>query len=145
MNQSFNKSEYDVTFRKNAMKEKKKAQFNTDLDYNEKIELDELLKTEGKTKAQFIRRYKLEEEIKHIISRYGSQQFEHNIDFSKFKKQELKNGLIIALQEIHIINNEYMYWVMVSFNDDILYFGTMSYNYSEDILKKLELLDTSHL
>lgn len=49
------KKEYDINYRKKAMSEKKKAQFNTDLDYKDKQELDLLLKEKGLSKAEFIR------------------------------------------------------------------------------------------
>ena len=49
------KSIYDTNLRKAKMKNKEKAQFNTDLNYNEKQELDTILKEKGITKTSFIR------------------------------------------------------------------------------------------
>lgn len=54
MMEKFNKTEYDVNYRKEQLKKKVKAQFNTDLFYNEKVELDKLLSDLGMTKREFI-------------------------------------------------------------------------------------------
>ena len=50
-----NKNSYIINYRKKTMEEKKKAQFNTDLGYEEKQELDKLLKENGLSKVDFIR------------------------------------------------------------------------------------------
>lgn len=50
----FDKKEYNVNYRKKQLKRKVKAQFNTDLFYNEKVELDKLLSDLGMTKREFI-------------------------------------------------------------------------------------------
>lgn len=55
---TFNKREYNIEYRRKALAEKKKAQFNTDLFYNEKIELDVLLKEHKMSKADFVRKGK---------------------------------------------------------------------------------------
>lgn len=88
----FDKHKYNLNFRKQAMKEKKKAQFNTDLDYNEKIELDELLKNIGMSKADFIRdaKIRLEEQLKtnynSIDGRISSKEASKNL--SKYNKEK---------------------------------------------------------
>ena len=50
-----NKNSYIINYRKKTMEKKKKAQFNTDLGYEEKQELDKLLKENGLSKVDFIR------------------------------------------------------------------------------------------
>lgn len=52
--EKFNKKEYDINYRKEQLKKKVKAQFNTDLFYDEKVELDKLLADLGMTKREFI-------------------------------------------------------------------------------------------
>lgn len=54
--EKFNKQEYDVNYRKEQFERKEKAQFNTDLYYEEKLEIDELLKKAKITKREFILR-----------------------------------------------------------------------------------------
>lgn len=54
MMKKFDKKEYNVNYRKKQLKRKVKAQFNTDLFYNEKVELDKLLSDLGMTKREFI-------------------------------------------------------------------------------------------
>ncbi len=63
--EKFNKQEYDVNYRKEQFERKEKAQFNTDLYYEEKLEIDELLKKAKITKREFILRAK--EELKKKI------------------------------------------------------------------------------
>lgn len=64
MMKKFDKKEYNVNYRKKQLKRKVKAQFNTDLFYNEKVELDKLLSDLGMTKREFILEAKEELERK---------------------------------------------------------------------------------
>lgn len=64
MMEKFDKKEYNVNYRRKQLKRKVKAQFNTDLFYNEKIELDKLLSNLGMTKREFILEAKEELERK---------------------------------------------------------------------------------
>lgn len=64
MMEKFDKKEYNVNYRKQQLKRKVKAQFNTDLFYNEKVELDKLLSDLGMTKREFILKAKDELERK---------------------------------------------------------------------------------
>ena len=82
--ETFNKTEYNTEYRKKALKEKKKAQFNTDLFYEEKQELEELLESLGMTKASFIRK------AKQILERgyYMRKEFYY------IERQNLKSDII---------------------------------------------------
>ena len=109
------KSIYDTNLRKAKMKNKEKAQFNTDLNYNEKQELDTVLKEKGITKAEFVRLAKkmlekgeLDMEIKNmeILERKAAMLLNHNID-NKFYDYYFLNGSDWILENEERINKDY--------------------------------------
>jgi len=81
----FDKHKYNLRFRQQTMKEKKKAQFNTDLDYDEKKELDELLNRIGMSKADFIRDAKIRLEKRLKDDKISTKEASEN--FSKYNKK----------------------------------------------------------
>lgn len=109
------KSIYDTNLRKAKMKNKEKAQFNTDLNYNEKQELDTVLKEKGITKAEFVRLAKkmlekgeLDMEIKNmeILERKAAMLLNHNVD-NKFYDYYFLNGSDWILENEERINKDY--------------------------------------
>ena len=146
--EKFNKKEYDLNFRKEALKEKKKAQFNTDLDYNTKQDIDEFLKQNNLSKAEFIKKnYKLsvlKQKVKEIILKYRIRhEFPFPPNLNDGKKENFNNGIIVYSYTFPVLNDEKMLVLRVEFNDEIIYYGVVNYNRSLQILEEIEKLDTS--
>lgn len=132
MMEKFNKKEYNVNYRKEQLKRKVKAQFNTDLFYNEKVELDKLLSDLGMTKREFIleakknferKREKMEklkeitwEELGVYIGNKVSEEFkkEYSKDIRDYHDMIASNGNNEYLEE-YSTENTCMYRVPLEF------------------------------
>ncbi len=142
MKKSFDQNEYTKEYNKTHYK-----QFKTELPIEEKEIIDKFLKENNITKIEFIRnafkKEKLKREIKDIISKFHTSEFSKEIHLNNGKKETLNNGIIISMYTFPVLNNDKMLVVKIEFNNDVLYAGTVNYNYFSVIKKNLEQLDTT--
>lgn len=158
MKKEFDQNKYITEYKKNNYK-----QFKVDLPTEEKEEIDLFLKENNLNKTMFIREaYQLmkekysddinakftnsiKEQVTKIITRYGKQRISINFpkNFNHDYQYTFDNGLVVNLKKLALstMDKEYTYLAKITFENEIIYIGMMSYIYSHEILRKLESLE----
>lgn len=143
MEKEFNQLEYIKAYDKNHY-----SKFSAKLKKEELEEINQFLKENNMNKREFIlKAYKILElkiEVKKIISKYHcSTEFPKVVNLGNLTEKKLNNGINISLYTLPVLGVEKMLVIKIEFEDNILYFGTANFRFSNIMIKELEKINIS--